>query len=318
VLAVPFLDIYDHIEWRVTPNEQGLLGLAFHPDYGQTGRFFVFYTAKESGANVVSQFLVSAADPNAADPGSEEVLLEVSDRFRNHNGGMIDFGPDGYLYVGMGDGGSSNDPDNNGQDLTTLLGAMLRLDVDGGNPYAIPPDNPYVGAGGENPPREEIWLSGLRNPWRWSFDRRTGDLYIADVGQGALEEVNVIPAGQSGLNLGWKLMEGTNCNQADCSAFTPPVHVYGRNLGVSITGGYVYRGTCAPDLDGRYFFGDWASERIWTFVYQGGEATAVQEVTSALDPGGVIDGLSSFGQDATGELYVVSLYGGEVYRIVVQ
>ena len=322
VLGTPFLDITDRVLWDFAPNEQGLLGLAFHPSYATNGWFYVFYIEAGTGANVVTRFQVSAEDPDQADVFSEEPILSVPDDRGNHNGGMIDFGPDGYLYIGLGDGGGSNDPDDNGQDLTTLLGNMLRIDVDGGGggePYGIPDDNPYAGAAGENPPQEEIWLSGLRNPWRWSFDRQTGEMYIADVGQGDEEEVDVIPAGQGGLNMGWPLMEGTICRVGDCSAFTAPVAVYDNpDLGRSITGGYVYRGGCAPDLDGWYFYGDWSSERIWKFVYQGGEATELEEVTGELDPGGVIDGLASFGQDSFGEVYVVSLNAGEIYRITVE
>jgi glucose/arabinose dehydrogenase len=337
VLATPFLDIRDRV---IEDGEQGLLGMAFHPDYATTGRFFVYYTAVESEpagpeANVVAQYLVSAADPNLADPASEERVIEIADYARNHNSGMLAFGRDGYLYFATGDGGDGSDPDNNGQDKTTILGDLLRIDVDGSNPYAIPPDNPYVGSpGGE---REEIWISGLRNPWRWSFDRETGDMYIGDVGQGRWEEIDVLPAGQAaGANLGWDEMEGDECfadkvtagdpgADPDCdpgqytrpvvTEFHDPILEDGHR---AIIGGYVYRGTCYPDIKGWYFYADHRAGRVWTFVYAGGEATAHTDLTTDLDPQGTkIHYPSSFGEDGSGELYIAMRQRGEVYHIVV-
>jgi glucose/arabinose dehydrogenase len=326
VLDTPFLDISDRIHGsEVASNgERGLLGLAFHPDYAQTGRFFVSYTTEQSDvadpdADVVEQYLVSD-DPDLANRDSNERILEVPDPFGNHNGGMMAFGAsDGYLYIGMGDGGDGGDPNNNGQDQTTLLGDMLRIDVDSDNPYAIPADNPLVGQGGGV--REEIWLSGLRNPWRWSFDMENGDLYIGDVGQGQTEEVDVIPAGQKGLNLGWNQVEGDHCYSAHpgCTIgnYTAPVATYehGGNDS-SIIGGYVYRGTCFPDIQGWYFYGDWNRTQFWKLEGRNGANNV--EITDQINAEGEVDGLSSFGQDIFGEVYVVSMLGGTIHRIVVE
>jgi glucose/arabinose dehydrogenase len=335
VLDTPFLDIEGPVNGADpgTSGERGLLGLAFHPDYNTTGRFFVFYTAAESevagpGANVVAQYLVSD-DPNLANAESEERLLEVADFASNHNGGMIAFGPnDGYLYIGMGDGGNGDDPRDSGQDRTGLLGDMLRIDVDGDNPYAIPADNPLVGQGGGV--REEIWLSGLRNPWRWSFDMANGDMYIGDVGQDRVEEITVIPAGQKGLDLGWDEVEGGECFDDPVTEDDPdadpdcilgnhkaPVVTYLHNGNQrSVNGGYVYRGSCFPDIVGWYFYGDWITGQIWKF--EGPTGANNQDVTDDIDPGGIIDGMSSFGQDIFGEVYVVSMYGGTIHRIIVE
>jgi len=338
VLAMPFLDIRDRV---VDHGEQGLLGMAFHPDYATTGRFFVYYTAIESEAagpeaNVVAQYLVSAADGNLAQADSEERIIEIADFAPNHNAGMLAFGKDGYLYFGTGDGGDGFDPYDNGQDKTTILGDLLRIDVDGGNPYAIPPDNPYVGSpGGE---REEIWISGLRNPWRWSFDRETGDMYIGDVGQSRWEEIDVLPAGQAaGANLGWDEMEADECLRdpvtpgdpdadPDCDPdlYTRPVVTLRHEPALedghrAIIGGYVYRGACYPDIRGWYFCSDQRTGQIFTFVYAGGEATAQREVTTDLDPQGTkIEYPASFGEDAAGEIYVLMRLRGEIYRIAVR
>jgi len=334
VLETPFLDIGDRIHGSAvaTDGERGLLGLAFHPDYAQTGRFFVSYTTENSevadpDADVVEQYLVSD-DPDVANRDSDERILEVPDPFGNHNGGMMAFGPnDGYLYIGMGDGGDANDPFNNGQDKTTLLGDMLRIDVDSGNPYAIPDDNPFVGAGGGV--RGEIWLSGLRNPWRWSFDMSNGDMYIGDVGQITTEEVDVIPAGQKGLDLGWDEVEGDHCfddpgngtdpdTDGNCvlGDHTAPVATteHGGNDS-SIIGGYVYRGSCFPDIVGWYFYADYNKQRVWKFVGPNGNDNT--EITDDLDPDGELGGVTSFGQDIFGEVYVVSL-NGSIHRIVVE
>jgi glucose/arabinose dehydrogenase len=333
VRPTPFLDIDGRVTSAPADNEQGLLGLAFHPDYACNGRFFVFYTGRMSdqAQDILSEFRVDPDNPNRALADSERPILGVADPQGNHNGGMIAFGPDGYLYIGMGDGGNGGDtgtghpPLGNGQDKTTLLGDILRIDIDVSDPpyYRVPPTNPY--AEPKNGERREIFISGVRNPWRWSFDRQSGDLYIGDVGQGAWEEVSVLtPAQQSGANLGWREMEGMACyppSSDDCNPanFTLPVEVYpnpGEGVGAAVVGGYVYRGSCFPDIQGWYFYGDYLTEQVWKFVFDGKGATESQEVTSDIDPDGVLSGLSSFGEDAFGELYVVSLRQGEIYRIV--
>jgi glucose/arabinose dehydrogenase len=321
LLEEPFLDITDRITTAFA--ERGRFGLAFHPDYAQNGRLFVNYTASEpADATIVAEYAVSS-DANVADGESEQRLLTIEQAQRNHNGGMIEFGPDGYLYIGMGDEGGSNDEEDNAQDLTTLHGAMLRIDVDDGEPYGIPADNPFVGDGNA---LDEIWAYGLRNPWRWSFDRVDERIYIADVGQLDWEEVNAEPIGTAGVNYGWPCYEGTNphdprdvCGGIDDGDLTDPVHEY-ENTGFggdcAITGGYVYRGECLEALEGRYLFGDYCSSRLWSFELAGGGATDVEELTSNLDPDGALDGVSSFGEDAYGELYITSLGSGQVFRIV--
>jgi glucose/arabinose dehydrogenase len=245
----PFLDISQLVTIR--GNEQGLLGLAFHPQYEENGRFFVYYTAVDGGANTVAEYRVST-DANIADAGSGRVMLAIADTRSNHNGGMLAFGPDGYLYVATGDGGGGGDPDENGQALDALLAKILRLDVDGSFPYTIPPSNPFASTGGARP---EVWAFGLRNPWRFSFDRETGDMWIADVGQGSWEEVDFQPADSAGgENYGWNTMEGAHCfdpaNGCDTSGLVLPVHEYDHSAGCSITGGYVYRGEAIPALRG--------------------------------------------------------------------
>jgi glucose/arabinose dehydrogenase len=324
ILPEPFLDIDDRVASAPADNEQGLLGLAFHPEFARNGRFFVFYT-REAGGNPpdrLSEFRVDPRTPDVADPESEREILEVPDEEPNHNGGMIAFGPDGYLYIGMGDGGSGFDPDGNGQNKATLFGDMLRIDVNSTKtPYEVPRDNPYVSDPEGEDTLEEIWISGLRNPWRWSFDRETGDLYIGDVGQGQWEEIDVLPAGkQAGLNLGWAIMEGRECTppakNCDQEGLTLPVEVYENPGAAAVVGGYVYRGTCFPDLVGTYFYGDYLAESVHTFRFADGKATKSADVTKDIDPDSVLDGLSSFGQDAFGELYVVSLGDGRIYRIV--
>lgn len=307
VLGTPFLDIRDRV---AAGGERGLLGLAFHPNYSANGAFFVYYT-DSNGDSRVSRFTVTGS-PDMADPGSEDVLLTVAQPFSNHNGGMIAFGPDGMLYVGLGDGGSGGDPRGNGQDSTTLLGSILRIDVDGGNPYTVPADNPLIGA---TSARGEIWAYGLRNPWRFSFDRVTGDLYIGDVGQGAWEEIDVQQASSSGgENYGWNVMEGTHCYggaQCDQGSMILPVAEYSHSEGCSVTGGYVYRGAALPELVGRYFYADYCGGWIRSFRMKGGAATDHQDHTAVL---GTVSSIASFGEDSTGELYVVSL-DGAVYRL---
>ena len=306
VLAAPFLDLTDSVS---TGGERGLLGLAFAPDYAASGEFYVSYT-RQDGNSVLARYRVSA-DPDLADPASGSPILGVAQPYSNHNGGMVAFGPDGYLYVGLGDGGSGGDPQGTGQDRSDLLGSILRLDVSGGGGYTIPADNPYATSASF---RHELWNWGLRNPWRFSFDRRDGDLYIADVGQNAWEEVNVQPAGSAGgENYGWNLMEGDHCYTSGCSqaGLTLPVLEYGHNQGCSVTGGYVYRGPAVPTLVGHYIYADYCSGWVRSFRYQGGQATE-QLDRAELRPGGNI---TSFGEDARGELYVLT-QGGGVYRIV--
>ncbi|HUP51908.1 MAG TPA: PQQ-dependent sugar dehydrogenase, partial [Longimicrobiales bacterium] len=256
-LPQPFLDVSSLI---TAGGEQGLLGLAFHPDYASSGHFFVNYTDADDASTEVVRYTVSA-DPDVADPDSDVTVISVDQPYTNHNGGMIAFGPDGMLYIGMGDGGSGGgepDPENQAQRPETLLGSMLRLDVDGGTPYAIPADNPFVGHVSY---REETWAYGLRNPWRWSFDRQTGDLYIGDVGQTEREEISFQPgSSDGGENYGWRIMEGTACHNppSGCpmTGLTLPIHDYSLVPECAVTGGYVYRGSALPDLVGRYFFGD--------------------------------------------------------------
>ena len=293
----PFLDITGIVSSRA--NERGLLGLAFHPDYASNGRFFVNYTQLR-GATVVAEYRVSN-DPDRADPESGQVLLTQAQPFANHNGGMLAFGPDGMLYVALGDGGAAGDPQNHGQRLDTWLGTLLRLDVSEPGVYRVPSDNPFVGVAEA---RGEIWAYGLRNPWRFSFDRATGDLYIADVGQNSFEEIDFAPASSSGgENYGWKLMEGFSCfveGSPECHSlrFTDPIAVYGRDAGCSVTGGYVYRGSAHPALVGAYVFGDYCSSNVWTLRR---DAAGAWQMTLQ----GEIDArITSFGEDEAGELYI--------------
>lgn len=299
-----FLDLTTVV--NANGSEQGLLGLAFHPRYRENGRFFVYYTAR-NGDNTVARYQVSAS-PDAADAASGAVLFAQPDPAGNHNGGMLAFGPDGYLYVGLGDGGSAGDPWGNGQSRATLLGKILRLDVDGGEPYAIPPTNPWP-----NTPdvRPEIWAYGLRNPWRFSFDRASGDLYIADVGQNAYEEINFQPAGSpGGQNYGWDTREGQHCFRAEScpsEGLTDPVAEYSHDLGCSVTGGYVYRGAALPALQSAYVYGDYCSGRIWALRRDSAGAWQQRDLLAT----GL--SISGFGEDEAGELYVLDL-AGALYR----
>jgi glucose/arabinose dehydrogenase len=308
LLQTPFLDISSLVS---TGSEQGLLGLAFSPSYAATGLFLVDYTDLSGNTQVVS-YRVSAADPNVADPTTARVVLSVAQPFANHNGGEVTFGPDGDLYVGLGDGGSEGDPQGHGQDRADLLGSLLRIALtpDGAG-YSVPADNPFAGA---TSARGELWNIGLRNPWRFSFDRATGELYIADVGQNAYEEVNVLPAGdRGGENFGWNIMEGLHCyasSNCDRTGLTLPVLEYGHDAGCSITGGYVYRGAAIPALQGTYFYGDYCSGFVKSFRWQG--AVTEQRNWPTLAPGG---GITSFGEDAAGELYLTTA-SGDVYRMV--
>jgi len=311
ILPAPFLDVSAAVSDGF---EQGLLGLAFHPQYATNGRFFVHFTNTAGDTRLVA-YRVSAADPDVADPATADTLLRVEQPFANHNGGMIAFGPDGMLYMALGDGGSGGDPQGNGQDGGDLLGSLLRLDVSGPSGYAVPADNPFVGRGGVRP---ELWDLGLRNPWRFAFDRETGDLYIADVGQGDREEIDVAPAtgGRNagrGRNYGWDLMEGRRCFEScDTTGLTLPVLDYDHSGGAcSVTGGYVYRGQAIPALRGTYFYADYCAGWVRSFRWSGGAVTEPRE-WAALAPGGAVP---SFGEDAAGELYVLDA-GGAVYRIV--
>jgi glucose/arabinose dehydrogenase len=306
LLTTPFVNIGALVS---RGGEQGLLSMAFHPAWAANGYVFLSYT-DTLGTSKVMRY--AATGPEALDPASAVEILSVPQPYTNHNGGLIAFGPDGMLYVGLGDGGSGGDPLGNGQDRTTLLGSILRLDVEGGLPYTIPADNPFAGQTGA---RGEIWAYGLRNPWRFSFDRSTGDLYIGDVGQSAREEVNVQPAGSAGgENYGWNVMEGSICyNAATCetTGLTLPVAEYTHAEGCSITGGYVYRGAAVAALQGRYLYADYCGGWVRSFTWAGGAATDSRDWLD-LDPGSQV---VSFGEDGAGELYLMTL-GGDLYRIV--
>ncbi len=308
VLPTPFLDITDRVSGG---GERGLLSIVFPPGRAPKGEFYADYT-DVAGNTAVSRFFVSG-DPNAANASSEEVLLRIVQPFANHNGGQLAFGPDGYLYIGMGDGGSAGDPNNNAQNLESLLGKILRMDVLGGaSPYGIPPDNPFAGSSSARP---EIWAYGLRNPWRFSFDRKTGDLFIGDVGQGAWEEVDFQPAGSTGgENYGWRLSEGNHCfnPSTGCSfaGVTRPVAEYGHVGGnCSITGGFVYRGRDFARLSGIYFYADYCSGRVWG-LRNGALGWETQEL---LQPGYAF---TSLGEDDAGEVYAVDGTSGALYRLV--
>jgi glucose/arabinose dehydrogenase len=293
VLPTPFLDLTGQVSCC---GERGLLGLAFHPHYAQNGRFYVYYT-DPSGTITLARYSVSA-NPNVADPGSAAVLLTQAHPQTNHNGGQLQFGPDGFLYIGIGDGGGAGDVPNNAQNLGVLLGKILRIDVDGGSPYAIPASNPFVG----NPAaRHEIWDFGLRNPWRFSFDRMTGELIIGDVGQDTEEEVDAEPPGGGGRNYGWRRMEGTLCfnPSTGCNdgTLTLPVLEYDHSLGCAITGGYRYRGLSFPSLDGVYLYGDFCSGRLWGATESAGTWSTEPIMDSPYS-------ISTFGEDERGHLYL--------------
>jgi glucose/arabinose dehydrogenase len=303
----PYLDITDRV--GSSANEQGLLGLAFHPNYADNGLFYVNYTDRQ-GDTVIARFSVSA-DPDRGDPASETTVLTIPQPAGNHNGGHLAFGPDGYLYIGTGDGGGAGDQYGNGQNGGTLLGAMLRLDVDAAQPYAIPSGNPFIG---DPAVRDEIWAIGLRNPWRYSFDRLTGDLYIADVGQNQYEEVNYhAAAAPGGRNYGWPIMEARYCfpKDRDCAqtGLVQPVAEYDHAQGCSVTGGYVYRGQAFPALTGIYFYGDYCSGRIWGLAPDRAGGWQAVELTQADAR------LSSFGEDEAGELYLLDMGDGELLRL---
>jgi len=303
LLPRPYLDITSKV---TSGGEMGLLSVAFHPRYAENGRFYVNYTTGEGDRlrSVVAEYRVSQ-DADLARPAAR-VLFELSQPFRNHNGGLNLFGPDGRLYIGFGDGGSAGDPMNNGQRLDTLLGKILRIDVDGATPYRVPPDNPFTG---RPEARGEIWAYGLRNPWRFSFDRPTGRLFVGDVGQNRLEEVDIV---ERGKNYGWRIMEGTSCyNPASgCNreGLELPIAEYDHAGGCSITGGYVYRGARIPELSGRYLFADYCSGRIWALTEAGGNRWTMTALLSTDLR------ISSIGEDAAGEVYVVD-HSGTVHLI---
>jgi glucose/arabinose dehydrogenase len=306
----PFLDISSRIS---SGGERGLLGLAFHPGFPTDPRLFVDYT-DPNGDTQVSSFTVNSASPDQADPGSEVKILHVQQPYANHNGGAVVFGPDGKLFISFGDGGSGGDPQGNGQNPRTLLGKILRIDVDsrsGDRQYAIPPDNPFADGAGGAP---EIWLTGLRNPWRISFDRATGDLWIGDVGQSAWEEVDVQRAGApGGTNYGWNRMEGRHCFQpssgCDESGLTMPVTEYGHDQGCTVIGGSVVRGPDQPALIGGYLFADYCSGRIWAIDPS---TDAYRDPTAVADSG---HSIAAFGEDEAGNLYAADISGGAILRV---
>jgi glucose/arabinose dehydrogenase len=317
LLSTPFLDIVDRVKYG---GERGLLSVAFPPGYASKSHFYVNYTRQPDGHTVVARYSLTA-DPDVADATSEQVILTVSQPYENHNGGQLAFGPaDGFLYVGMGDGGSGGDPQNYAQNTGSLLGKMLRIDVESGrDSYTIPASNPYTGISGY---REEIWAVGLRNPWRFSFDRDTGDLYIGDVGQNEWEEISYQAAGTAGgLNFGWRCKEGAHIfdvSSAPCddpsflAELTDPVAEYGHDEGLSITGGGVYRGALYPGLTGRYFYADFVEGKVWSLykTSSGPDAWSSPELELDTDLS-----ISAFGEDEAGEMYVVDWAGGTVRRL---
>jgi len=304
LLARPFLDVSARLD--TNRGERGLLGLAFAPDYRRSGVFYIAHTAADEVR--VSRLRVSR-DPDVADAGAVETVLAMPDPAGNHNGGMLAFGPDGYLWVGTGDGGAAGDPWNNAQDLGSLLGKILRLDV-AVSPYAIPPGNPFAG---RLLARPEIWAYGLRNPWRFSFDRATGELWIGDVGQNAWEEIDAEdPRRGGGVNYGWRVMEGHNCFRprqgCDAEGLAPPVLEYGHGEGCSVTGGYVYRGRALSGLTGWYLFADYCRGTVWALARRTGAA----EVAVLAQSGARV---SSFGEDEAGELYLCDHERGRILRL---
>ena len=318
LLGTPFLNV-DSLVIN-SGNERGLLGLAFHPNYEQNGYFYINYN-DTSARTVIRRYTVSA-NPDVANAASGLTLMTINQPYSNHNGGMLAFGPDGHLYIGMGDGGSGNDPGNRAQNVNDLMGKMLRIDVDNPAPglnYGIPAGNPYAGptAG-----RDEILHVGLRNPWRFSFDRDNGDLYIGDVGQNAREEISYAAVGSSPLNFGWRCMEANGCTGlSGCTCFATsladPVHEYsqGGSTGWCITGGYVYRGCQYPELYGQYFFGDYITDKIWTAEINPAGTALIGVADRTIELSSGVNGLAAFGEDGFGELYIVARDGGTVHRI---
>ena len=304
----PFLDIHERVTFG---GERGLLGLAFHPEYKSNGYLYVNYIGDRDSTHI-SRFKVSAGNAEMADPQSEFKLMTLFQPFANHKGGNLSFGPDGFLYIGMGDGGSSGDPGNRAQNPKEYLGKMLRIDVNQGNPYAIPASNPFYNS---TTTLGEIWALGLRNPWRFSFDRLTGDLWIADVGQDALEEIDFQPAAsRGGENYGWRCYEGTQTfNNSGCdpqASFTLPVYTYPHGEECSVTGGFVYRGTQSSTYYGHYFFADYCSDRIWTLHKVGNNW--VKEDFGRFTG----NNFSTFGEDALGQLYVAGTKSGTIFKVL--
>ena len=302
VRSEPFLDLSD----RVNSNgvEQGLLGMAFHPQYGENGRFFVYYT--DTADDTVLVEFIAAPETAVAEPATAREIMFFDQPTDRHNAGALEFGPDGFLYAGIGDGG---DGGHNGQKSDTLFGTILRIDVDGGDPYAVPGDNPFVDGGGA----PEVWAYGLRNPWRFSIDDEAGLMYIGDVGQADREEIDVVSLNDPGANFGWIYLEGSMCFRApECRDVptTLPIVEYPHSEGCSVTGGLVYRGAAIPELDGTYFYSDWCRGWVRSFRYSDGEAAEQQEWPE-LDRGQV----NTFGTDAAGEMYL-GMWSGEVYRVV--
>lgn len=309
ILASPFLDITDVVS--TAGNEEGLLGLAFHPEFAENGYFYAYYTRQigRTRDSVVARFRIYDGDPNRAIASSRTEIFTIGQPFRNHNGGMITFGPDGYLYVALGDGGNRDDPNNNGQNPDTLLGSIIRIDVDNpadGQRYGIPADNPFVDGGGA----PEIWVWGLRNPWRFSFDRSTGDMFIGDVGQRQWEEIDIVSAGDSGLNFGWNAFEGSNDYVGTANGDTVlPIAEYSHEEGCSVTGGYMYRGDALPELNGTYLYADFCEGTIWSLT-QSGDGEWESELFMDTDYR-----ITSFAEDLAGELYVIDRRGG-IYKLV--
>jgi glucose/arabinose dehydrogenase len=314
--APVFLDLRERVRSR--HNEEGLLSLAFHPKYAENGRLYVAYTASDPRRVVIARYEATPDEPDRADPASESIVLEVEQPYGNHNGTSLLFGPDGYLYVGLGDGGGQNDPHQHGQNRATLLGSILRLDVDGaagGRAYAIPPDNPFAG---RQDAREEIWAYGLRNPWRMSFDRATGELWAGDVGQNRFEEINRITRGG---NYGWSLREGRHpFRRGPVPAdLIDPLVEYGRDEGISVIGGSVYRGAAQPALAGVYVYADYVSGRIWGLRAEDGVVVAHAQISTGRQR----PHIASFGEDAEGELLACvfdRLDGqrGQIHRVVIR
>lgn len=289
-------------------NEQGLLGLAFDPHYAQNGYLYVNYTDM-NGNTVIARYTLRSAG-NSADPGSEKIILQIQQPYQNHNGGMLAFGPDGYLYIGMGDGGSANDPQQNGQNTNTLLGKLLRIDVTQGDVYTNPPDNPFISGGG----LPEVWAYGLRNPWRFSFDRQTGDLYIGDVGQNQIEEIDYLPAGSpGGVNFGWRLREGSQAHLDGIPAgavLTDPIFEYPHAQGCSVTGGYVYRGQALPEFYGIYLFADYCNGNVWGLL-RSADGSWQSALLFQLQ-----FTISTFGLDSHGEIYLTDFGTGRILKLI--
>ena len=330
VSEIPFLDISNRVHQPLYPaDEMGMLGLAFDPNFNENNNFYVNYVDRD-GFTIIARFKVKQ---NLGDKSSEEILIKLKQPYPNHNGGFIEFGPDNYLYIGVGDGGSVGDPENRAQNLSNLFGTILRIDVSNQTDYKIPEDNPFYNS---NKFKPEIWHYGLRNPWRFSFDKKTGDMYIGDVGQNNWEEIDFQPAkSQGALNYGWRILEGTHCYPDDdkkclTEGTVPPLFEYPNDAnyiktiigikqkkmqGCSVTGGYVYRGKNKPKLYGRYFFGDYCTGKVWSLKNNNGMIEVIehtQELVNAMNKKQFY--LSSFGEDENGELYLIN-YSGEVYSI---